>query len=151
MTNVDDEFENEGKMMTPEEKEALLNYLSQTQGAPLVEEKLNVHVFLNKVATSDDTTKVGYLEITELGTPTHPVRSFKEYALISRGIIGNEEIGKFFDKESEIVTATSLSREGFLVKQATTTTRQIADVSKIRKPNKGWFKKKDAEEPKMIE
>ena len=38
-----------------------------------------------------------------------------------------------------VITSTSLSREGFLVKQATTQTRQIADISKKRKVNKGWF------------
>jgi hypothetical protein len=45
------------------------------------------------------------------------------------------------------VTASSLSREGFLVKQATTTTKQLADITKKPKTqNKSWFKKKDESE-----
>ena len=132
--------------MTEEEsginEEEMYKYLMQSQSAPTAEEKHNVHTFLFRVATADDTTKVGYLKEEELGKPTHPVRSYKEYALIADKIINNPFIASFFAAESENTTATSLSREGFLDKLAITQTRQVADITKTKKENKGWFKSK---------
>ena len=115
-------------------------------GMPAPEEKHNVHTFLNKIATSDDTTKTGFLREEELGIPRYPVRSFKDFALISDKVIGNDYIKDYFLAKSENITATSLSREGFLVKQSNTSTKQIADVTKIRKQNKGWFGLRDKKE-----
>lgn len=115
-------------------------------GAPQPEPKHNVHTFLWNVATSEDTTKTGYLKDEEVGIPIHPLRAVKEFALISDDIIGNEFIMNYFRKEAEIITSTSLSRDGFLDKLATTTTKQIADITKHRKPNKSWFKKSDNKE-----
>jgi len=124
--------------LTPEDIEALKKYF------PTPEEKHNVHLFLNKIATSDDTTKTGYLSDEEIGEPKYPLRSAKEFALIAETIIGNDVIKNYFDSLAEITTATSLSKQGFLIKQATTTTKNIADVTKtLKKKNKGWFKKKD--------
>lgn len=111
--------------------------------APLPEEKQNVHVFLNKVSESKDTTKTGFLTETEVGIPQHPTRMFKGLALHAKMIMDNEDLADYFNKESEVLTSTSLSREGFLVKQATVTRRQIEDVTKPKKENKGWFKKKE--------
>lgn len=137
--------------LTGEEKEQLYNYLSQAQNAPQQEEKYNVHIFLHRVATADDTTKVGYLKEEEVGVPTHPTRALKGFALIASEIMDNEFVANYFEKRSEIVTATSLSRDGFLVKQATTQTRQIADVTKAkRKPSSSWFKKKDDKEGEQL-
>lgn len=111
--------------------------------APLPEEKHNVHVFLNKVATADDTTKVGFLKDEEIGNSMFPVRMFKGLAVHAKSLMDNPELAQYFDQESEVITAPSLSREGFLVKQATVTRRQIEDVTKPKKENKSWFKKKE--------
>ena len=113
------------------------------QSFPMSEEKYNVHLFLHRVATADDTTKVGFLKEEEIGMPTNHIRGLKEFALISEKIIDNKFFKDYFLAESENVTATSLSREGFLVKQATTQTKRLADVTKTKKQNKGWFSKKD--------
>jgi len=136
----------EEKELSVEEKEAVFDYLSKNQSFPTPEEKYNVHLFLHRVATADDTTKVGNLKEEELGTPRHPLRASKEFALISEKIIGNDFFKEYFEKESEILTSTSLSKEGFLIKQATTQTKQVADVTKKRKLNAGWFKKKEENE-----
>ena len=53
---------------------------------------------------------------------------------------------KFFLKQAWETLATSLSREGFIIRQATTTTKQIADATKRRKINRGMFGKKTIEE-----
>ena len=129
--------------MTESESNELYQYLAQSQSAPMPEEKYNVHTFLHRVATADDTTKVGNLSDAEVGTPKHPTRALKEFALIAGKIINNPFFEDYFSQEAEIVSSTSLSKEGFLVKQATTQTRQIADVTKKRMKNKGWFQKKE--------
>lgn len=132
--------------LTDSEKEELGRYLSGS-GIPVPDEKHNTHSFLNKVATADDTTKVGNLKDEEIGNATYPARSFKNLALISEDILGNTYFSEYFKKGAEIITSTSLSRAGFLVRQANTTTRQIGDITKMRKTNKSWFKKKEKSEP----
>ena len=113
---------------------------------PQPEEKSNVHTFLTKVAQEDDTTKLGNLTQEELGMPQIPVRSDKSLALWSDMIMTNPFYKDFFLKESEDTTSTSLSKEGFLVKQATLQKKEIADTTKKHTVNKGWFKRKEPEE-----
>lgn len=132
--------------LSEEELKEIANYLSQTGGTPTADDKYNVHVFLHRIATAKDTTKVGNLDSTEVGKPEYPARALKQMALLSLDIIENDGLSKYFEKEAEILTSTSLSKEGFLVRQGTTTTRQIADVTKKeKKENGGWFKKKEPE------
>ena len=114
--------------------------------APTTEDKQSVHTFLFNVATADKTNKVGNLrddkEINELGVPRHNARGSLEMARISNLIMGNEFFEQWFLEEAEASLATSLSREGFLVRQATTQTKQVADITRRTKVNKGWFKTK---------
>lgn len=111
--------------------------------APSPDEKHNVHTFLFNIATADDTTKTGNLrddkELNELGVPEHTVRGCKDMALISEKIMDNDYFKSYFEKEAENTLATSLSREGFLVRQGTTITKNVADVTKRRKFNRGMF------------
>lgn len=111
------------------------------------DQKNNVFEFLNAVATAKDTTKTGYLrddkDLNEVGIPKYPVRTFHSLALISDKIMGNDYFKEFFEKEAEIITKTSLSRNAKLLSLAVLQKREVADVS--RKPiikNKGWFKPK---------
>ncbi len=60
-------------------------------------------------------------------------------ARISSDIMDNHFFEQYFNKKAEETTATSLSREGFIVKQATTQTKQVADLTKRRMINKSWF------------
>jgi len=135
----------EGEEITPDmTDDEMAERLSQLVGtSPQVEEKDNVHTFLRKVAEADNTTKTGNLGIEELGVPDLNVRSYKALALISSKIMGNPYFQQFFDAESEIVTGSSLSKEGFLDKLAITSSKQIEDITKPKKENKSWFKKKD--------
>ena len=114
--------------------------------APTAEDRQSVHAFLHNVATADETTKVGNLrddkELNELGLPPHTVRGSLEMARISDKIMNNDFFKDYFKAEAEDTLATSLSREGFLVRQATTSTKQISDITKRKKVNKGWFGKK---------
>lgn len=133
------------EQVTEEEKEILSKYL-EGFGAQIPEEKYNVHTFLNKVATSDDTTKTGFLTIDELGNSEFPVRSYKSFALWSDKVIKSDYLRDYFNAESEIETSSSLSREGFLIKMAVTQKKELADTTKKPRVNTGWFKKKEPEE-----
>lgn len=134
----------EEENISPEEKNALKDYLGF--GAPIPEEKHNVHSFLYKVATSDDTTKTGNLTIEELGLPKINLRTHKELALIADKIMDNPFLRDYYAAKGEITTATSLSKDAKLINLAVMQKRQIEDVTKPeRKPNSGWFKKKSGD------
>ncbi len=132
------------------DEEALMKLASAMKdNASSVEERQNVHTFLFNVASAKDTTKIGNLrvegEIDELGVPRNSLRGIKELELISERIMSNKFFKNYFKKRAENILATSLSREGFLVRQGTTQTKQVADVTRRRKVNKGWFGKKTEE------
>jgi len=129
---------NEEKL-TEEEEKQLKEYL----GAAIPEEKYNVHSFLYKVATADDTTKLGNLKVEELGMPKYTLRTYKELALIAETIMDNPFLKEYFNKKSEILTSTSLSKDAKLINLAVVQKRQIEDVTPPRKENKGWFKPKN--------
>lgn len=113
---------------------------------PYPESKHNVHSFLNNVASSANTTKTGYLTETELGLMPQTLRSCKELALISKKIMNNDFFEEYFLAEGEILTATSLSKNAKLLELAILQRREIADITKSKKKNKSWFKKKDEAE-----
>lgn len=137
----------EDKPLTVEEQELVWKSMAESQSMPTSEDKHTVHTFLNNVATSRDTLKTGFLKEEEVGIPQHPTRALQEFSLIAKSIIGNDMISQYFKDESEIVTASSLSREGFLDKLAVTQTRQLADVTKPKQSPRGFFKKKESEVP----
>lgn len=108
------------------------------------DDKQSVHKFLNNVATSDDTTKTGNLTSEELGVPELTERACKELSLISKGIMNNDFFAQFFEREAEILTSTSLSKDAKLLELAVVQRREVADITKKEpmKENKGWFKSK---------
>lgn len=118
--------------------------------APTQEDKVNIHTFLRDVVITPDTTRVGFLrvekDLDELGNPMYTLRGSKELARISKLIMDNDFFAGYFDQECQDTTGTSLSREGFLLKQATVQTKKIGDITPRRKINKGWFGKKKIEE-----
>jgi hypothetical protein len=131
------------KELTPVEEEQLKELMNY--GSPNPEEKHNQHVFLSKVASSDDTTKTGFLKDEELGFTRFSLRSYKEMELAARNLQLNDTWANYFQKKGEILTATSLSRNGFLTNLAVIQRKQIEDMnlSNNAKPNSGWFQKKD--------
>ena len=118
--------------------------------APTQDEKVNVHTFLTNVVHAeeiDKVSKVGNLrndkELDELGVPVWNTRGNLEMSLISDKIMNNEFFKDYFNRMAFITLATSLSREGFMIKSAVTQTKQVADITKRKKINKGWFKTKE--------
>lgn len=139
----------EDNQMTDEE--AILQLASKMKdNIPTQDDKANVHTFLQKVAESKENTKTGYLitdkNIDEIGNPQYHMRGLHEMIRISKLIMNNPFFEEYFKHEAQDVLATSLSREGFLIKQATTQTKQVADATKRRVVNKGWFGKEKVQE-----
>jgi hypothetical protein len=111
------------------------------------QEKANIHSFFTKVIENLDTTKTGNVDEEELGKPQISVRGLKELELFSRDVYMDDSWGDYFEKMAEIQTATSLSKEGFLMKLSVTSKKELADVTpKTKKKNSGWFKKKSSNE-----
>lgn len=127
--------------------------LAMKENAPSQEERQNVHTFLTNVVNEQgiaNLSKIGNLrddkDINELGVPLWNVRGCLELSRISDMILGNKFFKDYFEAAASETLATSLSREGFLIKMATTTTKQVADATKRRKINKGMFGSKKIEE-----
>ena len=125
--------------------EQLLLKLAATMkdNAPTQEEKQNVHTFLDNVVKAIDSKKIANLrddkDLNELGIPSYTVRGALDMALIAEKIMENDYFKDYFEKEAENTLGTSLSRMGFLIKHAVIQTKQVADITKRRKVNKGWF------------
>ncbi len=122
--------------------------ISEQQAEQLVremmKEKSNVISFFTDIIKAEETTKTGNLTLEELGEPKIPLRSLKELQLFSEQICVDEGWKLFFKDSAEILTASSLSKDGLLVKLSVTSKKELADLSpKEIKKNKGWFSKKN--------
>lgn len=129
--------------LTPEELQALNEYLNAN---PQYEDKPSPFAFFKHILGLSDTLKAGNLTNEELGQAEFPVRTSQSLALFCKkmGMIGFQRI---FEAESEIITASSLSRKGFLVKQSMTTRKETA-VGQFggSSKRKGLFSKKEKED-----
>jgi len=121
--------------------------------APSQEDKQNVHSFLVNVVKEDGIDSISRVEnlrddkeLNELGVPRWNVRGALEMARISEKIMNNDFFKDYFESCAKETLGTSLSREGFIIKQATTQTKQVADITKRRKINKGMFGSRKIEE-----
>ena len=132
------------------DEEAIMKIAQAMKDTPSSEERINVHTFLRDVVINADPTRIGNLrddkDINELGIPQWTVRGSLDMVRISDRIMNNSFFQEFFKSSSDDTLATSLSREGFLVRQASVQTKQIADITKRRKINKGMFGSKKIEE-----
>jgi len=134
----------ESEELTEEELEALeeLGY-----GYPKQEDKPSMFGFFKRVITMPDTTRTSNLNEDELGLVKIPVRTLLNLSLYSKqmGLIG---LGQHFFKESQIISNSSLSKEGFLDKLAVTQKREMeAKTKKAMTPKqKRWFSKGQSSE-----
>jgi hypothetical protein len=115
----------------------------------LADSKTTIPSFFKTVVKSDSTIKTANVDITELGYPTLPVRTDLKLAVFCDKIFNQTEWSNYFKEMAEITTSSSLGKDGFLLKQVTTSKREVADTTPERKPNKGsfGFNKKKQEEP----
>jgi hypothetical protein len=129
------------------DEQVLAELQSLANTAAVTKENLNTHTFLNAVATSDDTIKVGNLKEEEVGVPKLSVRTLKELALYTRDIGADEEWATYFDKRAEILTSTSLSKDAKLLNLSVVNRVETANMTQApRVKNKKWFQKKEPEQ-----
>lgn len=121
--------------MTEQEAEALLRQFAES--------KETSHSFFTRVIQQEDSTKIGNLTAEELGVSQLPARTYKELELFCKDVCDDETFGDYWKKMGEIQFASSVSKEGFLLKIVGTQRKEIADLTPKKKENKGWFKKKD--------
>jgi len=110
--------------------------------------KQNMHSFLSKVVNQLSTVRLGNLSPEELGMPKLPQRTNLELSLFCKDIVGDYDFSDYFKNMAEIQTASSLSKNGFLMNLVNTLKKELADVSpKPQSTNKGWYKRKGGETP----
>ena len=132
------------EQLTPEEQQ-LLEEAMRSSGAPQQEEKHNVHTFLHKVSVANDTTKTGNLTEVEIGYTPYSLRTYKKLMVDSSDLCYDDIWENYFQKNGEILTSTSLSKDAKLISLAVIQKREIADVTRRVTTNKGWFRKKEPE------
>lgn len=109
-----------------------------------VDEK-GIDAFFLEIIREDDTTKVGNLTEDELGEPLLPVRTLLEIKDDCSLIPSMSTFTEKFKKQAENILATSLSREGFLIKARITQKKEFLDKPK-KKVRRGFFAKKEESE-----
>lgn len=115
---------------------------------PTAQPIYNVHKFLHDVAEALDTTKTGNVTEEELGIAPFTVRILKDIQTYCK-MMGLKKHSEYFGDKSEIITASSLSKDGFLDKLAIMTRQQVEALTKPKKENKGWFRKKKSQQPEV--
>lgn len=109
-----------------------------------VEEK-GIDAFFLEIVRTDDTRKVGNLSYEELGLPQLPIRTLFELARDCEKIPSMSSFEKDFKENAEMILATSLSKEGFLIKARITQKKEILGRERKR-TKKGLFVKKEETE-----
>lgn len=105
------------------------------------ESKSNIHNFLTNIVKTKDTTRVANITADELGEPVLPVRTYMELALFSKEV-GMEAFASYFEGMREVVTAPTLSKDGFLIRQATIQRKEFSDTTKkTKQAKKGFFRR----------
>ncbi len=145
-----EEEQEEKTFETPEqtESEIALQQMYQTYPYTNAQAIYNAPKFLHDVAESKDTTKTGNVTEEELGIAPFTVRMLKDVQTYCM-MMGLKYHANYFGDKSEIITASSLSKEGFLDKLVISTKQELQAITKSRKENKGWFKKKKSQQPEV--
>lgn len=120
--------------LTEDELEELLG------GYPKPKDKAGVWTFFKRVLTTKDTTRSANLDIeTELGLGKIPVRTLQNIALFCEEM-GMKGLAHHFSAEAQIITNSSLSKDGFLIKTAVTQKRETELKTKSQaRPRRRWF------------
>lgn len=122
--------------LSTEETEELQKYLANI---PQKEEKLGVFSFFNRVLKGKDTSKSSYLSQEELFS----IRTYQSAGLYA-DTMNLKDVSKYLRAEAEIVAATSLGKDGFLIKQIVTQKKEIV-AKTVSEKKKKWLSSKKTE------
>jgi len=123
--------------LNSDEIEELQRYLSSV---PQKEEKTGIFNFFNKILKIKDTSKGSYLGQDEL----YSVRIYQSSALYANEMNLNI-VGNYLKAEGEIILGSSLSKDGFLIKQIVTQKKELTTKA-VSEKKKKWLQKKEGSE-----
>jgi hypothetical protein len=87
--------------------------------------------------------KVGNLDKDELGMPQLPIRTLLELKRDCEIIPSMSSFAEDFERQAEETIASSLSKEGFLIKARTTQRKEFGKEDKRKQRRKGLFGRKE--------
>lgn len=110
-------------------------------------EEKGIDNFFLEIIRDKDSFKIGNLDKDELGVPQLPIRTLIELADDCALIPSMSSFKEDFEGQAKNLIATSLSKEGFLIKARITQKKELLDTDKRKdRVKKGLFGKKEEEE-----
>ena len=109
-------------------------------------EEKGIDNFFLEIIRTNNTIKVGNLEEDELGKPRIPIRTMLKLKEDCRLIPSMSSFTTDFENQVENVLASSLSKEGFLIKARITQKKELLDNKKKKRSIKTLFGRKEVEE-----
>jgi len=106
---------------------------------PIAKKQDSLFNLFKDVWRTKDSSKVAYLDTTELGDLGISVRECQRIGLLA-GIFKHKKFGDYFSKLGEITLSTSMAKKGWFVEQFVTT-RKFAHKGTISNLSKGTKQK----------
>lgn len=132
--DIDDEIER------LEEDLKKLESKDVSYGSPTSSQKDSLFKFFRDILTTKDTTRVGNLSADEVGSSEISVRGWKRIANYA-SMEGLNKVAEYFNSQSEIMTSSSMSKDGFWSKLTVTQIKKEQKVKEPKRENKRWFGK----------
>jgi len=138
-----------------EEAEEMAENQAEAQAdasVPMSQESFDKGKLFWKVVKTQDSSKVGNLDKTELGSLDISVRDCKRIAALGY-MLGHRGFGDYYTKMAEIILSTSASKDGwlpelFVTSKVERTKKKGGNINNLRGNApankggvKGWFKK----------
>jgi len=92
-------------------------------GSPEAEKKDSIYKFFREIINFKDSWKVGNLQKDEMGRLRLSVRSYLDLANYNDKE-GQDIVSDYFTKKADIIAATSMGRDGFIVKTIVTSIKK---------------------------
>jgi len=111
-----------------------------------VGEEKGIDNFFLEIIRNDDSLKLGNLTQDEIGLPQLPVRTLVELADDCENIPSMSSFVDDFRKQAQNMIASSLSKEGFLIKARITQKKELLDSDKRKQKRRSLFGRVEEEE-----
>jgi len=122
-----------------------LKSLDTSYGSPQPKDKEHILKIFRDILETSDSRKVGNLTESELGKLRLPVRPYFELAAYAESE-GLDKVALYLADKAEIISSTSMSKLGFLVKMLVTQIKKEQKIGEPKKKKKKWFGTEEKEE-----
>jgi len=129
-----DDYEDSQETSQDLQDSQLESYESYPQG---VRPREDQYTWFWKIVKLQDSTKVANVEDREIGQAPLTIRGIKRVALVAEQL-GNNKLAEYFNKEAEIILATSMSRKGWLVEQSISQKKSTTRARVRQGGGDGW-------------